>query len=280
MFRFLVVAIVLVPLSTLFLSELPSQSVVAQETYGISYLVTMKPFANDARERQYYQVVYSKGDSTITQAYPQRKLDSISSIRETTPDERNEFYSMQSFVIEINKDSLTYSDRLAGNLHIYREYLDFNWKLSDESKVIKGYDCKKATLLYGGRNWTAWYAPSVPINAGPYKFKSLPGLIVKMTDADQVVDFEINLFMKVGDRRMKRFEELNTEFEPLLTTREDFNAFHQSYRGLSLNESINYLNRDTPSTVQLMITTVEGEPMKDIDMDRKYKHNFIEIEEE
>ncbi len=69
MFRFLVVAIVLVPLSILFLSELPSQSVVAQDTYAFLYLVTMKPFANEPGNDN-YQVIFNNGDSTITQAIP------------------------------------------------------------------------------------------------------------------------------------------------------------------------------------------------------------------
>jgi GLPGLI family protein len=256
------------------------KSTMQQETYGMSYLATITPFADRDVQRQFYQVVYIKGDSTITQTYNQRKLDSISSLRKPTAEERNTYYAKQSFAIEIYRDSLTFSEKLDGDRHIYKEQIDYDWQLTNDSRVIKGYECKKATLQYGGRNWTAWYAPDMPINAGPYKFKSLPGLIIKMTDAEHLFDFEIALFMKVGDRRMTRFKELNSEFKPLLTTRADFNKFNATYKSLSLNESMNYLNRDQPGTVQLMLTNTQGEPMNDINMDETYEHNFMELVED
>lgn len=49
-----------------------------------------------------------------------------------------------------------------------------NWKLSDETKTMIGYNCKKATCRFRGRNYIAWYAMDIPIKAGPYKFSGLP----------------------------------------------------------------------------------------------------------
>jgi GLPGLI family protein len=57
-----------------------------------------------------------------------------------------------------------------------------NWILSNEEKIIKGYNCKQATCFYRGRNYTAWFAPEIPIPEGPYKFKGLPGLILEIED--------------------------------------------------------------------------------------------------
>ncbi len=56
------------------------------------------------------------------------------------------------------------------------------WKLSNEEKDIKGYNCKKAICFYRGRNYTAWFTPEIPIPEGPYKFKGLPGLILEIED--------------------------------------------------------------------------------------------------
>jgi GLPGLI family protein len=272
----------LVPLS-LFVSffsqttDYKATEILTAETYGVLYKATIQPYQDRQKTRQFYQVVYSKGDSTITQTYTQRKLDSIASLRKPTAEERNTYYSLQTFVIQIHKNNLTLSEKVAENRHIYEEKLNHNWKLSNEIKTISGYECKKATLVYGGRNWTAWYAPSMPINAGPYKFKGLPGLIIKMTDADGLFDFEMTLVQKTGDRRMLPFAELNSEFEDLITTQMKFNSFKQTYESLSLNESINYLNRDKPGTVQLMITNTDGTPMNDINKDQKTRYNFMEV---
>ncbi|OBS13917.1 GLPGLI family protein [Elizabethkingia miricola] len=57
-----------------------------------------------------------------------------------------------------------------------------NWKVEDEVKKIGVYNCQKATLVIGGRKWTAWFTPDIPLNSGPYKFQGLPGLIVSVSD--------------------------------------------------------------------------------------------------
>jgi GLPGLI family protein len=57
-----------------------------------------------------------------------------------------------------------------------------NWILSEDEKKIQGYNCKKASSLFKGRNYTAWFSPEIPIPEGPYKFKGLPGLILEIED--------------------------------------------------------------------------------------------------
>lgn len=58
----------------------------------------------------------------------------------------------------------------------------FNWKISEETKMIDNLKCQKATLFYKGRNWIAWFSLEIPFNEGPYVFNGLPGLIVLMQD--------------------------------------------------------------------------------------------------
>ena len=60
------------------------------------------------------------------------------------------------------------------------------WKFSDEeTDSIMGYDCRKATVEFAGRNYTAWFTPEIPLPFGPYKFGGLPGLILKLEDAER-----------------------------------------------------------------------------------------------
>ena len=35
---------------------------------------------------------------------------------------------------------------------------------------------------FAGRHWIAWFSTEIPIQDGPYKFRDLPGLIVKIED--------------------------------------------------------------------------------------------------
>lgn len=60
------------------------------------------------------------------------------------------------------------------------------WNFSDEeTDSIIGYDCRKATVEFAGRSYTAWFTSEIPLPFGPYKFGGLPGLILKLEDAEQ-----------------------------------------------------------------------------------------------
>ncbi|MEL7122230.1 MAG: GLPGLI family protein [Bacteroidota bacterium] len=69
--------------------------------------------------------------------------------------------------------------------------MKLNWELSNETKIIAGLKCYKATTNYGGRTYLAWYSSSIPISDGPYIFNGLPGLIVKIVDSNSWYSFEI-----------------------------------------------------------------------------------------
>ncbi|MGH2665119.1 GLPGLI family protein [Flavobacterium sp.] len=62
-----------------------------------------------------------------------------------------------------------------------------NWELIDEQKVIGNFQCSKAICSFRGRDYTAWYANSIPVVFGPWKFNGLPGLIVEIYDSKKEV---------------------------------------------------------------------------------------------
>lgn len=56
--------------------------------------------------------------------------------------------------------------------------------VADSDTLIAGHHCAKATTNFRGRDWTAWYTEEIPIDAGPYKFSGLPGLILEVEDSN------------------------------------------------------------------------------------------------
>jgi GLPGLI family protein len=64
-----------------------------------------------------------------------------------------------------------------------------NWKMHNEQKKIADIICQKATCRYAGRNYTAWFAPSIPLPYGPWKLWGLPGLILEAIDEKKEVQF-------------------------------------------------------------------------------------------
>ena len=59
------------------------------------------------------------------------------------------------------------------------------WELKDGNKTILGYKCQQATTQFAGRKYTAWFTMELPIDAGPYKFSGLPGLILEVEESDR-----------------------------------------------------------------------------------------------
>lgn len=66
-----------------------------------------------------------------------------------------------------------------------------DWKITNDQLKIGDFNCQKAELKYGGRNWIAWFTQEVPLQEGPYIFNGLPGLIIKISDTNSDYNFEL-----------------------------------------------------------------------------------------
>lgn len=71
-----------------------------------------------------------------------------------------------------------------------------DWNITDDQLKIGDFNCQKATLKYGGRDWTAWFTQEIPIQDGPYVFSGLPGLIIKISDTAHDFNFELVRIIK------------------------------------------------------------------------------------
>ncbi|WP_051929338.1 GLPGLI family protein [Flavobacterium sp. 83] len=62
-----------------------------------------------------------------------------------------------------------------------------NWTIEKETKKIGNFTCKRATAIFRGRNYTAWYSPEIAVPFGPWKLNGLPGLILEAYDVNKFV---------------------------------------------------------------------------------------------
>lgn len=73
----------------------------------------------------------------------------------------------------------------------------FKWEITSDTTSIGGISCQKALTNFGGREWEAWFAPSIPISEGPYKFNGLPGLILQISDTKNFWRFDLASIKKI-----------------------------------------------------------------------------------
>lgn len=67
--------------------------------------------------------------------------------------------------------------------------LPIKWYITKESKKLSSIICQKAVGQFRGRNYTAWFAPSIPLPAGPSKLGGLPGIILEAYDDTNEVKY-------------------------------------------------------------------------------------------
>lgn len=72
------------------------------------------------------------------------------------------------------------------------ESLQIRWVVHPaEQRVISGVACKKAVGRFRGRQYVAWYAPSIPYAHGPWKLNGLPGLILEAYEENKKLVFRL-----------------------------------------------------------------------------------------
>lgn len=143
--------------------------------------------------------------------------------------ERQNYRTRFSYQILKNypKGSYTYYNKVLPDFLQYTEpFQVFQWELLDETDSIGNYPVQKAHCTYGGREWVAWYTSSVPISDGPYKFRGLPGLIIKMYDEKEHYVFELSTI----ERHDKYFDIEYEDMGWIATTRENYLKAEQNFR--------------------------------------------------
>lgn len=95
-------------------------------------------------------------------------------------------YKGKVYVFKSLKDGITtvYDTYGLGEQGYYDEpFSEIEWVIADSTKNLLGYDCVMAETDYHGRHWTAWFAPEISLQDGPWKLSGLPGLILEAVDS-------------------------------------------------------------------------------------------------
>lgn len=163
---------------------------------------------------QYKQIINLNGKADISNAILRFKgtvslyqygsqFDEVSVINKKEDDnsEHLKIRDEKGFVFYANYDKRTFLSReflISKPVLVEDQFEDMVWNLGEANgKLINGQLCFHATGQFRGREYIAWYDPTIKYPFGPWKLKGLPGLILQAYSTDGVVRFEFLNFQKV-----------------------------------------------------------------------------------
>ena len=160
------------------------------------------------------------------------KRDSVMQrMRETRNFDRNAMQNLRSsidYIVEkdLIKNITYFKTRLGRDQYTYEEDRKMDWKILPETVKIGEYEAQKAETTFAGRKWYAWFTQDIPFQDGPYKFKGLPGLIIKVEDAKGDYSFDLQQSKKITE--FPNFD--NRGGNPIKVKRIDFEKQEKLYR--------------------------------------------------
>ena len=184
----------------------------------------------------------------------------LSNMQQLMKNNRPSFFTNYYIIKNYSSTKINLFEHITPGYYNLSENLTFNWELIPKSDTtILNLKCKKATMNYFGRNYNAWYTPEIPIQDGPYKFKNLPGLIVKIEDSKQEHTFTLE-YIK------------NIEYtKPLL----QLSKKYQIINGVQYQKAKKVKQKELMQMIQNM-ELGQGKNVLEIESRSKSKNNFIE----
>ncbi len=115
------------------------------------------------------------------------------------------------------KESLHQQGFMGRPFLITRPVKKMKWKITPEKVKYLDYECMKATMTDAeGVEIVAWFAPAIPVKAGPSGYGQLPGAILMLSKGDK--DLEI----KATSVELKEVEKIEKPDEGKKVTQEEF----------------------------------------------------------
>ncbi len=227
-----------IPFIFLLISSLvPAQELTDKFKYKATYDLTWQIDSTNSESIQNETMVLFIGDKisrfssesqyiadSIKEAYKDRERtqQSFNEMRSKMPMSALNFYIFK----KQNSAQVSFTEKIVKDNYRYIQDIDdLNWEILPETKEVAGFVAQKAKASFSGRHYTAWFTTEIPISEGPYKFRGLPGLILKISDNNDYYNFKLNGFKELND-------EISIEFEPedyLEVSREKFLEIKQEY---------------------------------------------------
>jgi GLPGLI family protein len=193
----------------------------------------------------FYSYLNFKSDS-LRKANPEDYKGSVvrdGDMQYAVPAKKKLPFSWNFGVFSLNRQTNEFSYRsiilpLLSKYGYSEQYVKPEWEIHRETDSILGHICQKATSEYGGRNWTVWFAPGIPISEGPWKLKGLPGLIMKAEADNRSFVFECIGFSRLQQKRAimkdnKEYKILSDKDVKMLSKKDFVKIYVESFNDMT-----------------------------------------------
>lgn len=185
----------------IFKSSVPETETIVNETmefiYDYSYSVDTLDRIEDRREEDQMLLQIAPNGVSKFSSFKNITVDSLlmslssEQIVDAAMDGKLSNGDFMTIFKNYPQGKLTHAEKVCEDWFKYEEELpELDWELSDSTITVLGYECRKATCSFRGREWTAWYSEDIPVMNGPWKLGGLPGLIMKAYDRNNEYAFE------------------------------------------------------------------------------------------
>ena len=171
----------------------------------------------------------------------------------------------ENWVIMKEKRSVFYYSRVGSAFVKTVEPLNtIVWDIAAEISDYEGMKVQKATTNLGDRSWEVWFTQDIPLIEGPYKFKNLPGFVVKAvsTDGDYLFEFtkseKVQTVLKyhnfenatvVKESELKKLREINAN-KSMKQTLAEQNISIPTYGDTKLEHQLNKKQGDSNNYIE------------------------------
>lgn len=197
----------------------------SQDTIGKETIFDDEALEVGKKYIRFYSLFAEKMDSTSYLYMSGLKKSKGDAFRLTEGMNNNESGQYEDIFINYpERGIMTVYNRIYKKFYGYAEpACQFDWAIGNGIRTIMGYECHKAVTKFRGREWTAWYTLSIPLSYGPWKFGGLPGLILAISDENDLFSYELIGVHKSGTgEKMYRYDldYINCKRKDILNMRE------------------------------------------------------------
>lgn len=152
---------------------------------------------------KFYSAETYKSDS-IAKALLDKQISATGGVDDTPKGTTGNKSSIKYTVIkDYSKNNLFFITRIGNYKYKVKDNRKISWTLLPDKEVINTFNVQKAIAEFGGRQWIAWFSQNLPIQDGPYKFRGLPGMILKIEDTTKSHSFTFVGLKNLTDKELK-----------------------------------------------------------------------------